>query len=261
MGQRKTIFVSYCHANKRWLTRLRVHLKPYERSGALDLWDDTMIDAGDQWRFKIDEAIARALASIVLISADFLASDFVAVHELPKLLRKAERARILPIVVDYCDLATHPELASFQTLNPPSKPLAAMPRAASEQVWKRAGEMVGKLLAEGPPPVPGNHGSVHKPSQSPVFEELQVAVVTLAILWGLSKEGALFTLSELEKQLEIRSRKRAHEAVERLVTEGWIEKSKIAGLTRFRLTKEGARQLQRLAAASDGPVRRATAVR
>ena len=41
MPRRTTIFVSYCHRNRRWVQRLRVHLTPYDRLGVLDLWDDT----------------------------------------------------------------------------------------------------------------------------------------------------------------------------------------------------------------------------
>jgi hypothetical protein len=218
-----------------------------------------MIDAGDRWRSQIDTAIARAAASIMLISADFLASDFVAVHELPKLLSRTERARILPIIVEHVDLATYPELASLQALNPPSKPLAAMPRAAAEQVWARAGEAVGKLLASenGTGASERTDKLAARPTESKVFETLQEACVTLAILWALAKQTTEATVSELERALVIRSRKRAYEALNRLVLEGWIEKIRNSGLTKYRLTKEGARQMQRLAAASDGPVGRA----
>src|SRR5262249_37445939 len=72
------------------------------------------------------------------------------------------------------------------------------------------------------------------------------------------KEATSFTLGELEDALSIRSRKRAYEALDRLSTEGWIDKHKRSGLTAYGLTEEGERQMQRLAAGSDGPLRRAT---
>ena len=258
---RTTVFVSYCHRNKRWLDRLKVHLKPYDRRGDLDLWDDSKIDPGDRWHSAISDAIDRAAASVVLISADFLASDFVAVHELPKLLQKAERAgaRILPIFVEPCELASHPELASFQALNSPNKPLAETSRVEAERVLVRAVEVIGKLIASqgaaGPPQATG--GGHAGDSVADIFEELQSASLALSALWVLAKAKAHYTLSELENALGIRSRKRAYEALNRLSTSGWIEKGRVSGLTKYRLTEEGARQLQRLAAASDGPVRRA----
>jgi hypothetical protein len=204
----------------------------------------------------------RAAASVVLISADFLASDFVATEELPKLLRKAQRdgARILPIFVEPCELASHPELASFQALNSPQKPLAEMSRVEAERVFVRAVEAIGRILTSPAAAPPATAGDSHRTDvkAGDLFDELQSASIALSILWALASVTGGYTLSELEKGLEIRSRKRAYEALNRLVTEGWIQKGKVSGLTTYHLTKEGVRQLQRLAAASDGPVRRAT---
>ena len=260
--QRTTVFVSYSQKNKRWLQRLRVHLTPYDRKGVLALWDDTRLDPGDKWRTEISDAMERAAASILLISADFLASDFVATEELPRLLHRAEEqgARILPIYVEPCEIASHPELASFQSLNPPSKPLAEMTRVDAERVLVRAVETVAKILSS---PVPLAPQAVTKRSATPtnpnedaMFEELHSATVALSIVLSLKEDGASLTLGDLAKTLQIHSRKRAFEVAERLAAEGWLAKSKSAGLMRYQLTAKGARQVERLAAASDGPVRR-----
>jgi hypothetical protein len=264
--RRTTVFVSYCHKNRRWLDRLRVHLTPYDRRGVLDLWDDTKIAPGDRWSSSIGEAIDRAAASVVLISADFLASDFVAVHELPKLLHKAERtgARILPIFVEPCDLANHPELASFQALNSPKKPLAETSRVDAERVLVRTVEAIATILSvgsAGQTAVPGSAGRTSRSAAQDIFDELESATIVLSLLWALRSTNGNHTLSELEDKLRFRSRKKAHEAVTRLLAEGWIAKERMFRLTRYRLTEEGGRQLQRLADASDGPVRRAIAVR
>jgi hypothetical protein len=260
MPNRKTVFVSYSHKNKRWLQRLRVHLTPYERNGVVEIWDDSKIAPGDRWHSEIQNAIERAAASIVLISPDFLASDFVVEHELPKLLRKAERggARILPIIVEPCELTIHPELAAFQALNSPREPLATMSRAEADYIWVRAVSAIGKLF----PARAGTEGNKRTPPRATsvdgqVFETLHAASISIAVLWALQANGAELTISELEKTLTIRSRKRVYQAVEGLVTEGWMEKVKRDGLTKYRSTNEGARQMQRIAAASDGPVRRA----
>src|SRR2546425_10101985 len=86
------VFVSYSHKDQRWLDRLHVHLKPLERQGLVELWDDTRIAAGTIWRSEIKQAIDTAQVAVLLISADFLASDFIAADELPPLLRRAESA-------------------------------------------------------------------------------------------------------------------------------------------------------------------------
>lgn len=60
-GSRKHVFFSYSHADAEYLDRALIHLRPVERSGAIDLWSDTKITAGDRWREEIRKAVARAL--------------------------------------------------------------------------------------------------------------------------------------------------------------------------------------------------------
>ena len=128
------VFVSYSHADDMWLERLRVHLRPLVRNGALDLWDDSRISPGQVWRDEIAQALARAHVAILLISADFLASDFVVDNELPPLLQRAAHngLLILPLIVSPCLFAEHAELSRFQTVNRPDRPLSGMSRTEAE---------------------------------------------------------------------------------------------------------------------------------
>lgn len=84
------VFVSYSHHDTTYLERLLVHLRPLEKQGHLDLWVDTRLRAGDRWKKEIDKALHRATVAVLLVSADFLASDFITDNELPPLLRSAE---------------------------------------------------------------------------------------------------------------------------------------------------------------------------
>jgi hypothetical protein len=262
--ERTTIFVSYCRKNSRWLERLKVHLKPYDRRGDLDLWDDSRIEPGDAWHSAISDAIDRAAASVVLISADFLASDFVAVHELPRMLHKAERdgARILPIFVEPCGLENHPQLASFHALNSPSRALAETTRVEAERVLVQAVKAIGDIVARkaARQPAAGAPQTRARPAEAAaLFDELHTATIALSLLWVLTRQEGNYTLSRLERHLGLTSRKRAFEMLERLVTSSWVDKERTSGLTTYRMTQEGIRQFRRLAAATDGPVRRALA--
>ena len=88
------VFVSYSHDdNPQWLKRVQVHLKPLARDGKLDLWDDTGIKPGQLWHEQIKVALAHADVAVLLISADFYASDFIAKIELPPLLDATDRER------------------------------------------------------------------------------------------------------------------------------------------------------------------------
>lgn len=135
-----------------------------------------------------------------------------------------------------------------------------MQRVEAERVLVRAAKAIGRLVAapttasDGKDP-PAAHGAE---SGDELYDRLYSASITLSIAWKLSQaNGAAYTLTELEQSLGIRSRKRGYEALRALDQVGWINKGRHAGLTKYQLTDEGARQLQRLAAAADGPVRRA----
>ena len=81
-----SVFISYAHRDKSWLERLQVHLKPL--GDLARPWDDTKIRPGDRWPAEIDAAIDEAKVVILLVSADFLASDFIRRKELPDLLKE-----------------------------------------------------------------------------------------------------------------------------------------------------------------------------
>jgi TIR domain len=136
-GSRK-VFISYSHNDTRWLQRLQVHLKPLEQEGIVDLWDDTKIAAGTRWRESISEAIETARVAIILISADFLASDFISNQELPWLLtRAAARGTTIISVIVSPTAFENTELAQFQAINAPNKPLSALSKNEQEQVLAR----------------------------------------------------------------------------------------------------------------------------
>ena len=96
--KRRTVFVSYSHKDAKWLERIRVHLRPLERQGIVGLWDDTRIRPGTNWRDEIAQALETACSAVLLVSANFLASDFCSEDELSQLFQRAcdRGVRILP---------------------------------------------------------------------------------------------------------------------------------------------------------------------
>jgi hypothetical protein len=95
------IFVSYSHEDDKYRRMLVKHLKVPEKYAHLKTWDDTQIGAGTEWKPEIKMALNRADASVLLISADFLSSDFIKDEEIPDIF--APRSRVIfPILVRPC---------------------------------------------------------------------------------------------------------------------------------------------------------------
>lgn len=146
---REWVFISYSHADAVWLERLKIHMAPLVRQGVVDCWEDTQIRPGSDWRDEIMKAIAKARAAVLLLSADFLASDFITTDELPPLLEAAREdgAVILPVIVSPCRFLKTPSLARFQSVNPPATPLIAMSRAESEAMLVKVTDALEEALA------------------------------------------------------------------------------------------------------------------
>lgn len=145
---RSTVFVSYSHKDKAWLERLHVHLKPLEREGKLDRWDDTRIHTSQRWREEIRKAIDAARVAVLLISADFLASDFIATDELPPLLSAAEDegVAIMSVIVKPCRFKQTPSLEQFQAVNPGLKPLISMSESEQEELFVKLTEDIMRVV-------------------------------------------------------------------------------------------------------------------
>jgi len=144
------VFVSYSHRDKKWLERLQVHLKPLVRAGDIDLWDDTRIQPGTDWKAEIDRALVSARVAVLLVSADFLASDFVQDQELPVLLEAAEQrgTRILPVIVSH-SLFTNSPLGRFQAVNAPDKPLEQLSKAGRDKALSDLARAIAAGLSGG----------------------------------------------------------------------------------------------------------------
>ena len=75
-----SVFISYGHADMdpvSWIDRLRLYLGQNRHEGGIEIWDDSRIDAGAEWRQSIGTALHHCKAAILLVGPAFLASRFV----------------------------------------------------------------------------------------------------------------------------------------------------------------------------------------
>lgn len=147
-NKKQSIFICYSHADSKYLERLKVHIKPLEKKGLVDLWDDNKIKAGDKWKKEISYALNSASIAILIMSADFLASDFIIDNELPPLLEKASLngTQILPIILKKCRFEREKKLSQFQALNNPKTPILSMTEHEQEVLWDKLSERIEELV-------------------------------------------------------------------------------------------------------------------
>jgi hypothetical protein len=132
-----SIFISYAHVDKEWLTKLRTHLRPLERITDVTVFADTDIKADEKWREKIRQEIESATFGILLISANFLASDFINDHELPLLFeqRAKGRKKLFLIFLSPCAFELVPQIADYQGYNSPSEPLSSQSADTVDKIF------------------------------------------------------------------------------------------------------------------------------
>ena len=111
------VFISYSHKDENLREELVVHLKALQRENVISFWHDRMINAGSEWKGEIDRRLETAGVILLLVSPDFIASDYCNDIEVRRALERhaAGEAVAIPIVVrptDWLNL----EIAKLQSL-------------------------------------------------------------------------------------------------------------------------------------------------
>ena len=122
-----TVFISYAHKDEDWKDRVVTHLRVLQMQDMLDVWDDRRIEAGDEWRAEIENAINAAGIAVLLISANFLTSKFILDMEVPRLLerRAKQGVRVIPLIVKPCAWQQVKWLSPIQARPKDGRPLSA----------------------------------------------------------------------------------------------------------------------------------------
>jgi hypothetical protein len=146
---RDQVFISYSHADGKWLKELQTHLKPYLRSTMIRVWDDSHIGAGANWKESIENALTLTKVAVLLVSPAFLASNFIAESELPPLLEAArsEGVTILWVPVRFSSYEITP-IAAYQAAHSPDKPLASLSAPARDKALVKICEVIQRAYQQ-----------------------------------------------------------------------------------------------------------------
>jgi hypothetical protein len=100
-----TLFFSYSHADEALRDQLEKHLSGLQRQGIITSWHDRRIVAGTAFAEAIDQNIETADVILLLVSPDFIASDYCYEREMKQALARHRRgeARVIPVILRPCD--------------------------------------------------------------------------------------------------------------------------------------------------------------
>jgi hypothetical protein len=127
---RNKIFICYAHDDDpKYLEMIQQNLKVMKLEGLpIELWSDKHIRPGQIFLEEIKKAIESAKIAILLVSTNFLASDFIQNQELPMILKgaKEEGAHIIPVIIERCRYDKSKDLEAFQAFNRLNKPFETL---------------------------------------------------------------------------------------------------------------------------------------
>jgi TIR domain len=95
------LFYSYAHSDERLRKRLETHLSALRQQGVITEWHDRKIVVGTDWKQSIDTHLMTATVILLLISPDFLASDYCYGVEMQRSLARHAKgdACVIPVIL------------------------------------------------------------------------------------------------------------------------------------------------------------------
>jgi internalin A len=145
--QAARLFYSYAHKDESLRNELETHLKLLHRQGLIESWNDRDIEAGDEWKRKIDDNLERADIILLLVSHNFFASDYCYEIEMKRALERHEKreAMVIPVIVRDVNWRNAP-FAKLQAL--PADGLAVNKWPDKDSAWRNVSEGIEKVAGQ-----------------------------------------------------------------------------------------------------------------
>lgn len=120
------IYYSYAHEDEFLLERLQIHLKSLQRLANIDDFSDRSIRAGTEWASAIREGLNTAHIILLLVSPDYLASNYCYTVEMPLALerQRAGEAVVIPVILRPVDWTASP-IGRMQPLPTEGRPVTS----------------------------------------------------------------------------------------------------------------------------------------
>src|SRR2546428_10145866 len=120
------IFLCYAHEDQLLLNKLKIHLRPLQQEGLISIWHDRVISAGAEWKSEIDTHLSTAQIILLLVSPNFINSDYCYGIGIEQALTRHEtkEARVIPVILRPVDWHSAP-FGKLQALPSNNKPIVS----------------------------------------------------------------------------------------------------------------------------------------
>ncbi len=144
--QKLNVFISYSHKDEDFKDALDTHLAMLKHSDKIAAWNDRAILPGTEWDAEIKHQLEEAHIVLLLVSANFIASQYIWKHELARAMERHEQreASIIPIFIKDCDW----EGAPFDKLQGLPKDAKPVGRADNDTAWSEVAKGIKTLVAK-----------------------------------------------------------------------------------------------------------------
>lgn len=145
-SQAPMLFCSYASDDEEHLTRLLAHLALLKRENKISEWHNRKILPGDDWNESIMRKLELARVFLLLVSADFMASDYIWGKELKRALERNARkeAVVVPVIVKPVDWHSSP-FGKLQALPTDGRPVTRW--GNRDEAWAEVAKGIRLLVA------------------------------------------------------------------------------------------------------------------
>ncbi|OHE82955.1 MAG: hypothetical protein A2107_00610 [Verrucomicrobia bacterium GWF2_62_7] len=141
------LFYSYSHKDEPLRDELEAHLSNLKRLGVINGWHDRKIGAGRDWEKAIDRNLEESTVILLLVSADFIASDYCYNKEMNRALEKHKdgSAVVIPVIVRSVDWK-NAAFSHLQALPKDAKPVTSWKNR--DKAWTDVAKGIRRAIEE-----------------------------------------------------------------------------------------------------------------
>jgi len=143
------IFFCYAREDEELLNQLKNHLMPLQRQGLIEMWYDRNVNPGEEWERQIDENMSMAEIILLLISPQFISSDYCYNREMSRALERHEReaAHVIPIILRPV-LWKETPIGKLQVLPSNGEPVISSSGPIPDEAWLDVANGISKIVKE-----------------------------------------------------------------------------------------------------------------